>query len=253
MNIHRNITPLILTLSFLMASCSSQPTESFDDQVETVVASTLVALTPEAQQVTFTAIPTLTSAPPTPIPPTDVPFGEIYVYTTAQNTNLRTNPGTFFSVSRVMPQNTKLRLLGQTHLGDWLHVMHDDGIKGWVSAGVVLMTYDGAPPPIVSPADVHEITGIVNTETGTPVDGVGFAIIQDELRMDVHTNENGHFLAYLPHTLSGIWRVAYVSISCTSNTMDENCNCINNVCGAPDPVDAYVELSNDSIVTFVWK
>jgi hypothetical protein len=115
------------------------------------------------------------------------------------------------------------------------------------------MAYDGPPPPIIEPNDVYTISGVVNTEVGTPVSGVGFAIIQNERRTDAATDESGRFYAYLPHTLSGIWRVTHVSISCTSNTMDENCNCINGICGAPDPADAYVDLSQYSDLTFIWK
>ncbi len=51
-----------------------------------------------------------------------------------QNVNLRTNPGTLFTVSRVMPQNTRLRLLGQAPGGEWLSVMNDEGIAGWVNS-----------------------------------------------------------------------------------------------------------------------
>ena len=229
-------------------SCSGTPTESFDDQVETLVASTLAVHTPEVLDPVITSIPTLTDVPPTP-----EPFGEIYVYTSVQNVNLRTNPGTLFTVSRVMPQNTRLRLLGQAPGGEWLYVMNDEGIEGWVYINVVLIGYDGTPPPVVLPADVYTITGTVFTEAGSPVSGVGFAIINNELRTDTYTDEKGVFYAYLPRTLSGVWRVAYVSISCTSNTMDENCNCINNVCGAANPVDAYVELPQELELSFIWK
>ena len=122
-----------------------------------------------------------------------------------------------------------------------------------MNVNVVLMAYDGPPPPIIEPTDVYLITGNVMTELGTPVSGVGFAIIQNERRTDASTDESGQFYAYLPRTLSGTWRVTYVSISCKSNTMDENCNCINNICGAANPIDFYVDLPQDMDLKFVWK
>lgn len=248
MNKYRNISALFLIVGLIIISCSGTPTETFDDQVETLVASTLAAHTPEEPDPVFTSIPTLTVVPPTP-----EPFGEIYVYTSVQNVNLRTNPGTLFMVSRVMPQNTRLRLLGQAPGGEWINVMNDESIEGWVNINVVLMAYDGPPPPIIEPTDVYLITGTVMTELNTPVSGVGFAIIQNERRTDASTDESGQFYAYLPITLSGTWRVTHVSISCTSNTMDENCNCINNICGSANPLDFYIELPQNIELTFVWK
>lgn len=238
----------LVLIGLFIGSCSGAPTETFENQVETVVASTLAAQTPDEPAPVSTSIPTLTVEPPTP-----EPFGEIYVFTTVQNVNLRTNPGTLFSVSRVMPQNTRLRLLGQVQGGEWLNVRNDEGIEGWVNINVVLMAYDGPPPPIIEPTDVYLITGSVLTELNTPVSGIGFAIIQNDRRTDASTDPKGQFYAYLPRTLSGVWRVTHVSISCKSNTMDENCNCINNVCGTPDPQDAYVELPQISELKFIWK
>ena len=237
---------MYFVVNLILAGCSGTPTETFDAQVETLVASTLAVHTPDAPQATFTSVPTLIPEPATP-----EPFGEVYVYTTAQNVNLRTNPGTLFKVSRVMPQDTRLRLLGQAPGGEWLQVMNEEGIEGWVNVNVVLMAYDGPPPPIVEPTDVYLITGSVFTDAGTPVSGVGFAIVQGDRRTDASTDESGQF--YLPSTLSGAWQVEYVSISCTSNTMDTNCNCINGICGSPDPVSMLVELPQEHELNFIWK
>ena len=248
MNKYVKISSLFLLLNMIVAGCLGVPTESFDEQVETLVASTLAVRTPELPEVTFTTIPTLTSEPPTL-----ESFGEVYVFTSAQNVNLRTNPGTLFKVSRVMPENTRLLLLGQAPGGEWLRVMNDEGIVGWVNVNVVMVAYDGPPPPVVEPTDVYLVTGTVMTELNIPVSGVGFAVIQNEHRTDASTDDSGQFYAYLPRTLSGTWRVTYVSISCTSNTMDENCNCKNNICGTADPLDAYVELPQNNELVFVWK
>jgi len=239
---------LLFVAGLILTGCLSAPTETFDNQVETLVASTLAMHTPDLPQPTLTSLPTLTSEPLT-----SESFGEVYVYTTVQNVNLRTNPGMLFTVSRVMPQDTRLRLLGQTPGGEWLQVMNEEGIEGWVSLNVVLMAYDGPPPPIVEPTNVYLVTGSVFTKAGTPVSGVGFAIVQGDRRTDASTDENGQFHAYLPMTLSGVWQVGYVSIACTSNTMDVNCNCINSICGSPDPVSMLVELPQVVELNFIWK
>jgi len=238
----------VILIGVLLANCSGTPTETFENQVETMVASTLAVHTPDMPAPVSTSIPTLTIEPPT-----SEPFGEIYVFTTVQNVNLRTNPGTLFSVSRVMPQNTRLRLLGQAPGGEWLNVRNDEGIEGWVNINVVLIAYDGPPPPIVVPTDAYLVSGSVFTEAGTPVSGIGFAIHQGNRRTDASTDMEGLFYAYLPLTLSGTWRVEQVSVSCTSNTMDGNCNCINNLCGAANPQGVFVELPQTSEITFVWK
>lgn len=232
----------------LMTGCAGTPTISFDDQVETMVASTLAVHTPESPAPGSTSIPTLTVGSPTP-----APFGEIYVFTTVQNVNLRTNPGMLFSVSRVMPQNTRLRLLGQAPGGEWLNVRNDEGIEGWVNVNVVLMAYDGPPPPVIEPKDVYLVTGSVHTEAGTPLSGIGYAVLQGQRRTDASTDETGQFYAYLPRTLSGSWQVSHVSVSCRSNTMDTNCDCIGGICGSSYPESESVELPQIQPLLFIWK
>ena len=243
-----------IVLTVLSIACGGQ-VDIFDtpvpSNVETLVAGTLAVYTENAPDVAFTNIPTMTPSAVTTS--TQASFGEIYVYTVVENANLRTNPGLLFSVSRVMPKNTHLLLLGQSRGGEWLNVRNDEGIIGWVSGNVVLMAYDGPPPPIVEPTDVYLITGIVLTELGTPVSGIGYAIIQNEKRTDTQTDETGRFYVYLPRSVSGVWRVTYVSISCTSNTMNADCNCISGICGNSFPENVFVELPQSKDLIFVWK
>ena len=217
---------------------------------ETLVAETMAVYTQQAPSITATYVPTATSIP---VSPTTESFREIYIYTTVQNVNLRTNPGTLFTVSRVMPKNTRLLLLGQAPGGDWLYVKNDEGIAGWVSMDVVLMAYDGPPPPFVEPDGIFLVTGKVLTELDTPVSGIGFAVYQGSRRTDAKTDDSGQFYAYLPGNMSGVWSVGYSSIACTSNTMDANCNCKNNICGSPYPESAFVELPQTVPLSFVWK
>jgi hypothetical protein len=181
------------------------------------------------------------------------PFGEVYIYTFVQNVNLRVNPGLLFKVSRVLPENTRLRLLGTAPGGGWVFVRNDEGIEGWVSTDVVQIAYDGPPAPVIEPTDVYLITGKVTTEMGTPVTGIGYAIYQNDIRTDAVTDDTGQFYAYLPLSLSGAWNVGWVSVACTSNTMDVNCNCIGGRCGASFPVSVLVTLPPKEPLAFIWK
>ena len=252
-NTFRNPWIMIFLLVSLSLACSSQVSVFSTPQspnVETLVADTVVALTQNAPTATNTIVPTVTSIPPSATPE---PFGEVYVYTIADNINLRTNPGLLFTVSRVMSQNTRLRLLGQAPGGEWLSVMNDEGINGWVNKNIVQMAYDGPPPPVIQPANVLLVTGSVVTDYGIPVSGIGFAIQQGSRRTDAVTDESGQFYAYLPPTMSGTWTVGYVSVACTSNTMDADCNCIGDRCGTANPSSASVQLPQKDPLNFVWK
>jgi len=242
-----------MVLIVLSLACSSEVTlyeTPVPPNVETVVAATFAAYTQNAPQTTPTKVPTATSIPASP---TGEEFGEVYVYTLVDNVNLRVNPGMLFQVSRVLPQNTKLRLLGQTPGGEWLNVRNDEGITGWVNVNIVLISYDGPPAPVVEPTGVFLVTGTVETELGTPVSGIGFAVTQGSRRTDAMTDETGQFYAYLPPNMSGVWTVGYISISCKSNTMDANCNCINNSCGTANPLTSTVALPQSTPLEFVWK
>jgi len=244
---------LLILLMVVSLACSSTVTvyeTSAPPNVETLVAETLVVLTENAAVATHTMMPTVTSIPASATPQD---FGDVYVYTTEENVNLRTNPGLLFTVSRVMAKNTRLRLLGQTPGGEWLNVLNNEGISGWVNSNVVLVSYDGPPAPVIEPRGVLLVTGTVFTELGTPVSGIGFAVVQSDRRTEAVTNADGQFFAYLPATMSGTWSVEYTSIACTSNTMDSNCNCINGRCGTADPVTAKVQLPQKEPLQFIWK
>lgn len=252
----KRMRPPILFLVLLVIislACSSEvtvyQTPSYPS-AGTLVAETLAVLAQNAPTATATFPPTMTAMAASATPQE---FGEVYVYTVVENVNLRTNPGLLFQVSRVMPQNTRLQLKGQSPGGEWLKVVNDEGVEGWVNVNVVKGGFDGSPPPVIVPDNVLLVTGSVVTESGTLVSGIGFNVNQGTRSTVASTDEDGVFRAYLPPTMSGTWTVEYVSISCTSNTMDANCNCINNRCGTADPARAEIQLPQKSALRFVWK
>jgi len=245
-----------LTIIILIAigiACSSSPSISKEDQLATIVAGTLTA-----QPVTFTPIHTLTATIVPTIAVTSVvtASGPYYIFTSAQNVNLRIQPGTLFQVSRVMAQGTRLQVLGLSPGQEWVYVQNDEGINGWVGISFV----DAFPLeqfPIVEPRDGQLISGRVLDSNGLPISGIGFAIEQTtaskSLRTDSVTDVFGTFYAYLPKNLSGAWTVSYISISSTSNAMTPECLANTSACGQPQPVSMTITLPMNDQLNFVWK
>lgn len=254
------ITVLGLML-LLVKACTPAESLPKEDQLATIIVQTLTALP------TYTSVPVLTEEipgpatdpppPPTVVTPdTTASSGPVFVRTTAQNVNLRINPGTLFPVSRVMPQGTRLRVLGLSPGQEWVSVLNDEGINGWIQLWL-LEEFSIGDFPILTPGNVITITGRVLDESGLPVSGIGYAIqggsSSNSLRTDAATDATGMFYAYLPPSASGVWTVSHVSVSCTSNTMDASCNCLNNDCGTSYPLSQSVDLPFNETLTFIWK
>lgn len=238
----------VLVLSLACGSITPSALEA-PGELETIVAATLSQYTKSAPQATepFTPIPTFTIPPPTEW------SGGVYFYTNVDNLNLRTRPGTLFPVSRVMPKNTRLEVVGRAPGGEWLNVLNDESILGWVQAEFTSGGFDGPPPPVVEPKGVLLVGGRVVDESGSAVSGIGFAVMQGTRRVDAATDGSGQFYAYLPTSMTGIWNVSYVSIACTSNAMGPGCACPNGDCGRPEPESQPVTLPANPVLNFVWK
>lgn len=249
----RRVSLLCLT-SILIASCGAPAETASPGEVQTVVAVTIAAMTRSAPTPTMNA-PTEMPPPQPQQTPTEPVFKPYSVQTIVQNVNLRVGPGTLFKVSRVMAQGTTLEVIGRARGGGdgWFYVKNEEEIFGWILAELVAGDYDGPPPEFVEPENAILITGVVKTEFGIPVTGIGFAIEQGSNRTDASTDNEGRFYAYLPANLSGTWMVSYVSVYCTSNTMDSNCNCKSGFCGTANPQAIEVTLPQTGELMFVWK
>ncbi|HLA06208.1 MAG TPA: SH3 domain-containing protein [Anaerolineales bacterium] len=257
------ISPICLIITLLSACIGSVATPS-PSEVETVVALTFAAITgadpttspeaaPSAGVITFTAIPSPTSGSIPSNPPTI-----LNVQTAVQNVNLRVGPGTLFQVSRVLAQGTMLEAHGRSRGGEWLYVKNAEGIFGWVLVQLVTISrHDGPPLPEVDPPNSYLVSGVVITDNAASVSGIGFAITQgfssNAPRTDATSDEEGHFFAYLPATLTGTWNVRFVSVACTSNTMDANCNCKSGICGKAQPETVEITLPLSKELIFIWK
>jgi hypothetical protein len=214
----------------------------------------------------FTPIPTFTIPPPLPTQasqqvPTSTPnpgtYDPYFVTTSADNVNLRTEPGTLFPVSRLLAKGTRLQVWGQAPGGQWLYVLTDTNIYGWVLFDLVSGGHDGPPAPMIAPQKVQLIKGQVVDLSGVPISGIGFALTQGTglkaPRSDAATDRSGQFYAFLPLTAGGQWTVSYVSVACTSNTMNANCNCIGGVCGKADPDSQVITLPYSGTLQFTWR
>jgi hypothetical protein len=243
----------VFVLWFAVIGCGGVATAApTPDKLGTVVAETLTSVSVIPTQVAATPIPATFTPIPVPASPTAEAIGTHYIYTSAQNVNLRVNPGKSFKVSRVLAQGTRLQLLGFAPGKQWLNVVNDEGVIGWVGIDFVTGGFDGPPPPIVNPKDVQIITGKVLDVNGEPVGGIGFAIVQGGQREDASTDGSGTFYAFLPTKFSGNWDVGFVSIACTSNAMNANCKCLGGAC-KPDPLSMTVTLPLSAPLNFVWK
>ncbi len=220
--------------------------------------------------VSFTPIPTLTprltleatskATIPSPQPTATLEAGSFipyFVTTSADNVNLRTHPGTLFPVSRLLAKGTRLQVLGHAPGGEWLYVQTDSHIYGWVLFWLVNGGGDSKPTPQIEPQNVQLVTGRIVDVSGVPIRGIGFAITQGTgptaARGDATSDVTGQFFVYLPISASGQWFVSYVSVSCTSNTMNASCNCIGGVCGRADPDRVAIMLPLESPLQFMWK
>jgi hypothetical protein len=255
-----SILYIIFPLLILITACEQSETLPREDRLATIVAKTLTArplLTP-TPKLTETPVQNTAnlSTPGSAVPTLATADGPVFVRTIVQNVNLRTQPGTLFQVSRVMPQGTRLQVLGISPGREWVYVLNDEGINGWVGIHTI-EDFSTEQFSTVEPGDVQRITGRVFNEDGQPVSGIGYAIEQQNdsqpLRMDAVTDATGMFYAYLPQSVSGVWTVSYVSVSCTSNTMDADCNCLNNICGTSYPLSATINLPVNDTLTFIWK
>jgi hypothetical protein len=222
------------------------------DMLGTVVAGTLTSIPVIPTQVAATPFPITFTPIVIPTNSTMEAFGSRIVHTQAQNVNLRVNPGRLFKVSRVLAQGTKLQVLGSAPGGEWLNVVNEEGIIGWVGVDFVAGGF-GTRPPVIDPKEVLIVTGTVFDVNGKPISGIGFTITQGSQRDDFSTDETGTFYGFLPTKLSGTWNIGFTSVACTSNTMDTNCKCIAGLCGKPDPGTTTFTLPQSAPLKFTWK
>jgi hypothetical protein len=201
-----------------------------------------------------------TSAPTSTTEPAVTPFVPFEVMTWANNVLLRSGPGYLFQQLAVLREGASLLVLGKSPGGEWLLCQTPENRVGWVFAQLVeRATEEVGEAPTIWPPSAQVLRGTVRDQAGVAINGIQFSIVQgggnDAPRNDAVTDESGTFYAFMPAESSGSWFVSYTAVSCKSNTMDANCNCIGGTCGKPDPTSISVEFPRaaDEALAFIWK
>lgn len=219
-------------LIFFASACGLLETSDID-ALSTVVAKTMTAValatTDTPSFSVSTSVTEISTSTPTSI-------GALYVKTTADNVNLRVNPGRLFQVSRVLTRGSRMEYLGILPNGQWLKVRTGEGVVGWILKELVEADFE-LVGPLAVPDNVVLITGTVLDATNNPVTGVEISISKDEQSDRTLTSKEGTYYLYLPTTLSGVWSLKQTAISCESNLMGSDCKCLNSSCGAFDPIE----------------
>jgi hypothetical protein len=214
-------------------------------------------LTPSPLPPTATLTPSPTP-PPTATPtPTITPFAPFDARTSVDYVNIRSNPGYLFAIQASVRRGTVLRVQGKSPGGEWIRVEAPNGVQGWVFAQLLDSEVNLQAVPVLNVEEAVTVMGRVVDRTGKPISGIQFAITQGEppnqLRTDAVTDADGVFYAFMPRSVRGDWVVEYTAVACTSNTMDEKCNCLGGVCGAPDPPKVTINLPDFPALVFEWR
>jgi uncharacterized protein YraI len=248
------IAYLFAMLAIVAIGCTGQVPASRETP-NSALASPFVPLM-TATQAPPTAVPTPTSTA-TALPTPYVPFT---VTTWADNVLLRTNPGYLFPQVGMLRQGTSLQVLAKSPGGEWLLCQTSDHRAGWVFAQLVQSDRaDFGSVPVIWPSSAQALEGRVKDQAGVPISGIQFSVIQGTgsraPRNDAVTDASGMFYAFMPAEAGGQWLVSYTAVSCTSNVMDANCNCLAGRCGMPDPQSITVDLptSQDAVLEFTLK
>ncbi|HEX6387457.1 MAG TPA: SH3 domain-containing protein [Anaerolineae bacterium] len=105
--------------------------------------------------------------------------------------SLYAGPGTTYSIVGTVHQGQNVTLLGRNSQGNWVKVLLDNGVQGWISASLVradvplfsLPVVDGAAPPAPAPKPAPQppqgatavvTTGALNVRSGP---GIGYSSI----------------------------------------------------------------------------
>jgi len=251
------IMTFFLGLILILTACTSQPAEVILPTDVSLILPTLALTKTSAPTATFEPMPTVAPIMAPTEAPTPTPFATFEVTVWADGVKLRTNPGYLFPALRLLPQNTRLEVWGKAPGNEWVYVSTLTGEEGWVFADLIQTDINLTAIPVIEPEDVQTVRGRVVDLAGNPVSGIAFMLSpkgsNEASRSDALTDVNGEFIAFLPETSSGGWTVAHTGISCKSNLMTANCDCVDGICGTTEPQAVEVTLPTDETLNFTWK
>ena len=155
--------PAFFVLFALLACGGEEPSS---EQPPPAAINTAVPLTNTAVPLTNTPVPpTNTPVPPTntPVPPTNTPVSVPHFTVNSDQVNVRTGPGTAFSIIGTVEQGGRFDIGGRNGAGDWLEFCCVNGQRGWIYAPLLVLSHD------ISTLPISENIPAVPTATNTPV------------------------------------------------------------------------------------
>ena len=118
---------------------------------------------PSSEQPVPAAINTPVPPTNTPVPPTDTPVSVPHFTVNSDQVNVRTGPGTVFSIIGTVEQGDRFDIGGRNGAGDWLEFCCVNGQRGWIYAPLLVLSHD------ISTISISANIPAVPTATNTPV------------------------------------------------------------------------------------
>jgi uncharacterized protein YgiM (DUF1202 family) len=241
-----------IALLLLLAGCAPKTGAT---PIPTVSPPPTATVTPIPPTGTPTSIPTAT------ITPTQTAFAPFNAEINTEDVNLRTGPGYFFSVLRVLRLGDMVAVLGQAPDKEWFRVRTADNAEGWVFHWLLQSDIDLQEAPVIEPRDALLILARVRDSNGIPIEGIGFNIARTlnqakTVMNPVLTNTDGDLYSYMPLGDSGTWVVAFSgSLSCVSNVWtDTSCKSYKpGYQGIVEPASLSITLPSSDVLEFTWK
>ena len=150
--------PVFFVLFALLACGGGE--EPSSEQPPPAAINTAVPLTDTPVPPTNTPVPAATN---TPVPPIDTPVSVPHFTVNSDQVNVRTGPGTAFSIIGTVEQGDRFDIGGRNGAGDWLEFCCVNGQRGWIYAPLLVLSVDISTIPISANIPA------VPTATNTPV------------------------------------------------------------------------------------
>ena len=83
-----------------------------------------------------------------PVPPTDTPVSVPHFTVNSEQVNVRTGPGTAFSIIGTVEQGDRYDIGGRNVDGDWLEFCCVNGQRGWIYAQLLIVSQETTSIPL---------------------------------------------------------------------------------------------------------
>ena len=106
-----------------------------------------------------------------PVPPTDTPVSVPHFTVNSDQVNVRTGPGTAFSIIGTVEQGDRFDIGGRNVDGDWLEFCCVNGQRGWIYAQLLIVSQETTSIPLaqnIPPAPTPANTPVSSPNTPTP-------------------------------------------------------------------------------------